>query len=233
MRSQRTGAAIRRALPFLLGASFIWLAGCSAGDGPRADDSALVLAIPAPDATRNETITVSGTVDRVATVSVGDQSIEASGGWSLEIPLEYGQTTVRVFADNGLATATQDVLLVRLAPARITAEFTSAIPPRPSLDDELWLDIDAALSGPSYAGRNIPHPPHANVHDVLVAWEQSGRAIEYSYSESFGFGLESIEGHGALSEWCYDVNGSEAPLGITGQEFRPGDVIAWHSCVVA
>lgn len=200
------------------------------GSASSADAPVLAVEVPAP--TQNESMLLEGTVDRAARISAGPLSVDANGPWSIAVPLEFGQNPVLVIADDGKQTTKQEVVLVRLAPATMTADFTSAVPPRPSLNDTIWLDVDAFLSAPAYAGKTLAHPPHANVHDALVAWVQAGRAVEFSYNANYGFGLESIEGHGALSEWCYDVNGESASLGITGQEFRPGDTIAWHSCIV-
>lgn len=220
--------------PPLLAAILVSLSvtGCLAENGNSfSEPSSLGLVVSPLQQTRNESVTLTGSVDGSARVSAGGQSVDAEGPWALVIALDFGQTALRVIADDGRETAVQDVTAVRLAPATLTAEFASAVPPRAALNDTIWLDIDAFLSGPDYVGRNLPHPPHANVHDVLMAWIISGRTVDFSYSENYGFGLESIEGHGALSEWCYDVNGSSAELGITGQEFRPGDAIAWHSCI--
>ena len=200
----------------------------SASGGP-----ALTVDPPAP--TQGDMAMLTGTLDRAARLSVtGAAPLDAKAGpWMVHVPLEFGQTPVRVVADDGLATAAQDVVLVRLAPATVRAEFRSAVPPRDPIDVALWVDVDGHLSAPQYEGKGIPHPPHANVHDVMAALAAAGHPVEFSYHESFAFGVESIDGHGALSDWCYTVNGESASLGITGQEFRPGDVIEWSGCVVA
>ncbi|MEA3191180.1 MAG: hypothetical protein QOD77_1762 [Thermoplasmata archaeon] len=194
----------------------------------------LTLTVTAPAPTRSATLVLAGTVDRAVRLTVTNATTAdvPAGPWSVTVPLDYGQTPLRVLADDGKATAVRDVVAVRLASARVQAEFTAAIPQKAPLDDEVWLDIDAFLSAPDYDGKPIAHPPHANVHDVLVAWTQTGRAVEFSFNDSFGFGVESIDGYGALSDWCYDVNGASAPLGITGMAFQPGDEIAWHGCVL-
>lgn len=183
--------------------------------------------------TKNETVRLAGTVSQDAIVSAGSQSVEvAAGSWFFDLAIDHGQTPLTVTADDGRSVQQTQVVAIRLAKATLSAEFTSAVPPRNSIEDEVWIDIDSLLSAASYEERGIQHPSYANVHDVLVAWTQMGRAIEFSYHESYGFGVESIEGHGALSDWCYDVNGSSADLGITGQEFKPNDSISWHGCVV-
>lgn len=196
-----------------------------------AGTGSLGLAVEPPQPTRDTTIALNGTLAKAATLSVGAHRLAADAGpWTLDVPLDYGQTPVRIVADDGTTTEQRNLILVRLAPATVSAEFASAVPPRANIQDEVWLDIDAHLSAPDYEGRNQPHPPHANIHDVLVAWAQAGRTLELSYHETFAFGVESIEGHGALSDWCYTLNGQTAELGITGQAFTPGDVIAWSGC---
>lgn len=200
--------------------------------GTSTEDVGLTVQPPMP--TRGDRITLNGTLGRAATLSIGSDSRElAAGDWTFELPLEPGQTPVRIVADDGRATQAIDLVLVRLAPATLSAEFTSALPPRAAIADTIWFDIDALLAAPLHDGKGIPHPPHATVHDALVAWTQAGRAVEVSYHESFAFGVESIDGHGALSDWCYTVNGENAELGITGQRFEPGDVIHWSGCLGA
>lgn len=234
------------------------LAGCaeeSAGDKALADATtssgvaAPITAAAAPGAvairldpletTQTDSVLVRGSVDAPTPVVVRasragsapvEQRLDAVAAWEILMPLQIGHNLVEAFTPSGGAA---NAIAVRLAEATVSAEFASAVPQRPPIEDTVWVDIDAFASAPEYAGKNLPHPPKANVHDVLVTWTaQTGTPVEYSYSESFGFGVESIDGHGALSDWCYDVNGESAPLGITGMEFKPGDVISWHGCFV-
>lgn len=192
----------------------------------------LGLTVDAPAPTQQDMLMLTGTLDRAARLSVtGAKPIDAQAGqWTVQVPLEFGRTPVTVLADDGTSTARQELLLVRLAEATVRAEFASAIPPRDPLDVQLWIDIDEQASAPQYDGKGIPHPPHANVHDVMTVLDREGHAVEFSYHESFAFGVESIEGQGAFSDWCYRVNGEIADLGITGQQFEPGDEIEWFPC---
>lgn len=215
-----------------------WLYTVIESDGGASELGLQVDAIdPSPEATAR----LSGSVGVPAKVSVearrdGErifaQSIDADGLWTLDVQgIPFGRSLVVVTADDGATTQRADLMLVRLAPATVAAEFTSAVPQRPAVNDTIWVDVDAFLSAPQYVGQPIEHPPFANVHDVMETWNAT-RPIAFSFHPSFGAGVESIDGHGALSDWCYDVNGDSAPLGITGMEFHPGDVIEWHGCAL-
>jgi hypothetical protein len=197
---------------------------------PLAQDPAPIgVTVDPPAPTQTETTTVTGSVNHDALVSIdGGPSIEAKQGrWSLTTqPLDYGQTATKVRVEDGVHSVVVNVTFVRLASTRLSAQFP-VVPPHAAIADEVWFDIDAYLSKPQYEAAGIEHPPHPNVHDALVAW---GRDIVFSGPGTFGFGVESIEGQGYFSDWCYDVNGKSAPLGITDMEFKPGDVIAWHGC---
>ena len=213
------------------GAADLTSATTSSSVAPLAvDPNPIGVTVDTPAPTQTETATVTGSVNHDALVSIdGGPSIDVPAGrWSLTTQvLDFGRTPSVVRVSDGVHSVSSNVTFVRLAPATLSAEFTSAVPPRAPIEDTVWFDVDAFLSAPQYEAAGVAHPPHANVHDALVAW---GRDIVYSGPGSFGFGVESIEGHGALSDWCYDVNGESAPLGITDMEFTPGDAIAWHGC---
>jgi hypothetical protein len=198
--------------------------------GATNDPDPIGVTVDQPAPTQGETTTVTGSVNHPALVSIdGGPSLDVKGGrWTLTTQkLDFGRTPGVVRVDDGVHSVTANVTFVRLASATISAEFASAVPPRAAIEDTFWFDVDAYLSAPQYEAAGIQHPPHANVHDAMVAW---GHEVEYSGPGDFGFGVESIEGHGALSDWCYDINGASASLGITDMQFTPGDVIAWHGC---
>ena len=78
------------------------------------------------------------------------------------------------------------------------------------------------------------HPPHATVHDLMVAWSTAtGKAIDYSFFDGLGFSPDKIDGVGqpltsaAPPYWCYTLNGAHAEFGISLQQLNPGDVVAW------
>ena len=201
----------------------------SVGALASTDPDPIGVTVDPPVPTQGETATVTGSVNKDALVSIdgGPSQDVKAGRWSLVTQaLAFGQTATKVVVDDGVHSIVVNVTLVRLAPATLSAQFP-LVPPQAAIQDDIWFDIDAYLSKPLYDAAGVEHPPHPNVHDALVAW---GRAIEYSGPGEFGFGVESIEGQGYFSDWCYSINGESAPLGITDMEFKPGDVIAWHGC---
>jgi hypothetical protein len=199
------------------------------GASAPADPDPIGVTVDPAAPTQAETTTITGSVNKDALVSIdgGPSADVKAGRWQLTTQvLDFGRTATVVRVDDGVHSVAVNVTLIRLAPATISAEF-AAVPPRASIEDTVWFDVDAFLSAPQYEAAGIEHPPHANIHDAMVAW---GREVEYSGPGTFGFGVESIEGQGYFGDWCYDVNGESAPLGITDMEFKPGDVIAWHGC---
>ncbi len=202
----------------------------SSSDGPA-------LTVDAPAPTQADMLMLTGTLDRAARVSVtGAEPIDAEAGpWMVHVPLAYGRTPLTVTADDGAASTQRQVLAVRLASATFEAKFTMAVPPHADVSDLVWYDPDELASAPMYNGTSATHPPEANVHDLMVAWErQSGKAIEYSTPGSFGFGVNKIDGVGqpltasAPPYWCYTLNGASADLGISAQTLAPGDVVTWE-----
>lgn len=227
-------------------------AGCTAGE-PTGDAAApvqgddqgnatttatpIALTVDAPAPTQGDMLMLTGTVDRAARVSVtGAEPVDAQAGpWMVHVALDFGQTNLTVTADDGTATAQAQVVAVRLASATFEARFTMAVPARDPISDLVWYDPDGLASAPLYPGTPATHPPHANVHDLMVAWErQSGKVIEYSTPTAFGFGVDEIDGVGqplsssAPPYWCYKLNGASAELGISAQELSPGDVVTWE-----
>lgn len=196
---------------------------------------ALTVDPPAP--TQQDMLMLTGTVDRAARVSVtGADPVDAQAGeWMVHVPLPYGRTPLLVTADDGTASSQTQVVAIRLASATFEARFTMAVPPHPAISDLVWYDPDELASAALYNGTAAAHPPHANVHDLMVAWErQSGKTITYSDPSTFGFGVDEIDGVGqplsssAPPYWCYKLNGESASLGISAQELAPGDVVTWE-----
>lgn len=247
--------------PFLL----VLLSGClseeSPPTNPPADDAAadalanatttrgslpLLLTVDAPQATQNESVTLTGTVDqpaRLLVTSAGDGvatelaglDVLQAGAWTLAVPVAGGRTNLTVTAEAGVGTAQATVLAVRLLSATLEVLYTSAVPPHPDVADLVWYDPDGYASAPSYEGTTMAHPPHANVHDLMVSWSiATGKDIVYSYFDGLGFSPDKIDGVGqpltsaAPPYWCYEVNGQTADFGISLQELNEGDVVTWE-----
>lgn len=197
---------------------------------------ALVLSVDALAPTREAIVTLQGTVSQAARVSAASAAQDVTAGaWTLDIPLDPGQTTLVVTADTGEQTQRASVIAVRLVAATFEARYTMAAPPHPTDRAEVWYDPDGMASAFLYEGTGTTHPPHATVHDLMVTWEvQESKTVTYSHSEAFGFGVERIEGVGqpltasAPPYWCYKLNGSSPDLGITLQAISPGDVVVWE-----
>ena len=203
------------------------------GNG-SSDPPALTVDAPAP--TQQDMVMLTGTLDRPARLSVGETTVDAEAGpWMVHVNLEYGRTPLLVIADDGMATTQVEVVAVRLAAATFEAEFTAAVPPHAAIREIVWYDPDELASASLYNGTPATHPPTANVHDLMVAWErQAGKTIDYSEPASFGFGVDKIDGVGqplsasAPPYWCYTLNGQTAELGISAQELAPGDIVKWE-----
>lgn len=252
-----TRPAFARCMPVLLLALALALAGCSSRDGgaeatdlpstttsssamvPLALDPAPIgVTVDPPAPTQAETATVTGSVNQAARVSIdGGPSIEVEAGrWSLvSQPLDFGRTLAVVRVEDGVHSATADVLFVRLAPVTIQVLYTMAVPAHEPSEHVIWMDVDAFASAPQYEGKARPHPGFANVHDAMATWTiQTGKQVEYSYHESFDFGVNKIDGVGqpldasAPPYWGYEVNGETADLGITLQPVAPNDVVSWE-----
>lgn len=192
--------------------------------------------------TRNETVFVQGEVTAASQLSfvldhAGEKAVlpgmAADGVWGLEVVIPHGNSTLHVTADDGVTTATANASLVRLANGTVQVHF-KGLPGHTDRNDEVWFDPDSAPSASHYVGQGVPHPGYANVHDLMVAWtSQTGVPVVYKPHSSFGSQVMQIDGVGdptlhSSVFWCYTVNGATASLGITGQEFHPGDAVAWH-----
>lgn len=247
--------------PFLL----VLLSGCLFEESPAAtlpeDDGAaaalanattthgplpVLLAVDAPQPTQNETVTLTGTIDQPARLLVTSAvdgvatelarvDVAQDGAWSLAVPVAGGRTNLTVTAETGAETAQATVLAVRLLSATLEVLFTAAVPPHPDVADLVWYDPDGHASAPAYEGTTMAHPPHANVHDLMVSWSTAtGKEIVYSYFDGLGFSPDEIDGVGqpltstAPPYWCYTVNGATADFGISLQELNAGDVVTWE-----
>ena len=244
-------------LPALALVLALALAGCAQGEDPggtaadltssaSSSSSAPLLLDPAPlgvtvdppAPTQSETATLTGSVNQAARVSIdGGPGIDVEAGrWTLvSQPLDFGRTAAVVRVEDGVHSVTADVLLVRLAPVTVEVTYTMAVPAHAPSEHTLWMDLDAFASAPLYDGKARPHPGFANVHDAMATWSaQTGTPVEYSYHESFDFGVNKIDGVGqpldasAPPYWGYKVNGDTADLGITLQPVTPGDVVSWE-----
>jgi hypothetical protein len=245
-------------LPALALVVALALAGCSQDGGPGGDSQDLTssaasssseapllldpaplgVTVDPPAPTQAETATLTGSVNQAARVSIdgGPGTDVEAGRWTLvSQPLDFGRTPAVVRVEDGVHSVTADVVLVRLAPMTVQVTYTMAVPAHPPSEHTLWMDLDAFSSAPLYEGKARPHPGFANVHDAMATWSaQTGTPVEYSYHESFDFGVNKIDGVGqpldasAPPYWGYEVNGETADLGITLQPLAPGDVVSWE-----
>ena len=232
-----------RQLAVLALAAVMMAAGCAQPEKPADGDLRFGLVVDPVAPTDQATVTITGTLDHPARllvigqrggVTVFENESEARGAWTLETPdLPYGRTEVKFIADDGHATARANVTIVRLAPFAFDVLYTS-YPAHSDSQDDVLLDIDAKGSSPAYDGRDVAHPPHATVHDLMVAWSrQTGLVVQYDYGTGFGYAATHFDGVGQpLSSslppyWCYKLNGQYASLGLSLQEVKPGDAIAW------
>jgi hypothetical protein len=209
------------------------VAGNSSDPGTTDD----LLRVDPVEPTRGDSVTLTGEVARDATVSVRNgPSVEAAkGAWSLVVPLAaHGRTLVTLVADDGAATQSVDLALVRLASATFETKY-KAQPTHPDGSDAVWHDPSVHASLPMYDGKGAARTDQYSVHDLMVDWTaQTGRPVEYGYSESFGFSVSRIDGVGQPVDaslppyWCYKVNGVSADFGISLQAVAPGDVVTWE-----
>jgi hypothetical protein len=187
--------------------------------------------------TQQDAVTLTGQVARDATVSIrnGPSVQAAKGAWTLKVPLAaYGQTRATLVADDGKATQAVDLVLVRLASATFETKYT-AYPAHDDGSDTVWFDPSVRASLPMYDGKAAPRSDQYSVHDLMVDWTaQTGTAIEYGYSESFGFSVSKIDGVGQPVDaslppyWCYKVDGQTADFGISLQPLLPGQTVTWE-----
>ncbi|HJQ93689.1 MAG TPA: DUF4430 domain-containing protein [Candidatus Thermoplasmatota archaeon] len=207
------------------------------GDSAANDPNPIGVTVDPPPPTQAETTKVTGSVNRPARVSIdGGPGIDVEAGrWELvSQPLAFGQTPGKVRVEDGVHSVVVNVTFVRLASATFEALYT-AYPVHDDTSDLIWYDPGTLASLPLYDGKGAARAATYSVHDFMVAWSTAtGREVEYSYSESFGFGVSKIDGVGqpldssAPPYWCYKVNGESADLGISLQPMAPGDVVTWE-----
>jgi hypothetical protein len=201
------------------------------------DPDPIGVTVDPPAPTQGETATVTGSVNHPARISIdGGPSVEAGAGrWSLESPpLAFGRTPAVLRIDDGVHSVAVDVTFVRLASGTFEALYT-AYPLHADISDVVWYDPGVLASLPQYEGKATARATAYSVHDFMAAWTTAtGREIEYSYSDDFGFGVSKVDGIGqpisaaAPPYWCYKVNGETADLGISLQPMQPGDVVTWE-----
>lgn len=201
------------------------------------DPAPIGVTVDPPAPTQGETATVTGSVNQPATVSLdGGPSIDVEAGrWSLESqPLPFGKTGTRLRVEDGVHSVVVNVTFVRLASGTFEAKYT-AYPLHDDTSDVVWYDPTVLASLPQYEGLTTPRAATFSVHDFMAAWSaQTSLEVEYSYSESFGFGVDRIDGVGqpldssAPPYWCYKVDGATADLGISLQPMEPGQVVTWE-----
>ena len=210
----------------------------AAGNGSSSSPVKVTVAPVAP--TQGDKATVAGTVDRptklTVMASVGDAvgfqtTVQADKAWSAQVPLAYGHNSVEAFAADGGAA---NVTIVRLASGTFVAKYT-AYPIHPDTTDTVWYDPGTFASAPQYAGKSAPRADTFSVHDFMADWTaQTGKAIEYGYSDSFGYSVSKIDGVGqpvtasAPPYWCYKLDGQTADLGISLEPFAPGQTLTWE-----
>lgn len=206
----------------------------STGGNATADD---LVRVEPVEPTQGGSVTLRGEVTRDATVSVrnGPSVAAAKGAWTLDVPLPgFGATRVLLVADDGAATQSLELSLVRLASATFEAVYT-AYPAHEDTSDLVWYDPSVHASLPMYDGKGTARTDQFSVHDLMAAWTaQTGRPVEYGYSEAFGFSVSKIDGVGQPVDaslppyWCYQVNGESADFGISLMTVAPGDVVTWE-----
>ncbi|HUR25941.1 MAG TPA: DUF4430 domain-containing protein [Candidatus Thermoplasmatota archaeon] len=240
-------------LPVLVLALAFALAGCSDGGGKvreptssstsssvlplTVDPAPLGATVDPPAPTQAETATVTGSLNHDARVSIdGGPSIDATAGrWTLASqPLPFGHTPAKVRIEDGTHSVVVNVTFVRLASGTFEALYT-AYPMHDDISSLVWYDPGVLAASPLYEGKGTARAATFSVHDFMEAWSaQTTREIDYSYSESFGFGVNRIDGIGqpldssAPPYWCYKLNGESADLGISLQPMAPGDVVTWE-----
>lgn len=220
------------------------LAGCSDSVGSRDPAAGIDFHVDAVAPATQDTALLVGTVGDASHLSVvveraGEVFFEAltdiDGAWSLLVTdLPYGHSQVRLFVESEAGVARANLTLVRLAPVSFEVRYT-AYPAHSDFGDAVMLDVDGRISAPAYVDRDVSHPPHATIHDVLVTWsEATGIVVDYEYGNGFGYALTRIDGVGQPLDsalppyWCYMINGAYAQLGLTLQEVKPGDVVVWE-----
>lgn len=168
-----------------------------------------------------------------ADAGAGSFQRRSDGTWTLTLKVSPGRTNVTVTDDDGTHAVSARLVVTRLVQGTVQVDFRGA-PGHANHNDRVWIDVDAHASNGYYKGQPVPHPAYANVHDLLVTWTNAtGVAVVYKPDSNFGQQLMQIDGVGdptlnTSSFWCYNVNGSSAPLGITAMEFKPGDVVSWN-----
>lgn len=85
-----------------------------------------------------------------------------------------------------------------------------------------------------YDGRDVEHPDHYTVHDLMVQWsEDEGVPVQTSHFDGIGFSLDAVDGvAGSFSDtacwfWSLSVDGEPSQLGMGEVEVRDGTAVTW------
>jgi len=85
-----------------------------------------------------------------------------------------------------------------------------------------------------YDGRDVEHPDHYTVHDLMVQWsEDEGVPVQTGYFDGIGFSLDAIDGvagdfsDGACWFWSLSIDGEASEVGMGEVEVRDGTAVAW------
>lgn len=181
-------------------------------------------------------VTVTTSHESLLHLTNGNRSVAAQqldGEATFRVALSHGHNVLRATADDGTQTATAELVVVRLAEARVQVRF-NGYPGLEDRDDPFWFDIHTFHSRPLYDDVDMEHPGNTTVHDAMAAWEvATGVPVDYRFTPSLGYSVTHIDGAGnpvdsaAPPWWCYQVNGQAPDLGVSSQPFVPGDVILW------
>lgn len=189
---------------------------------------------------QGESATLTGTVDRLVTLTVahadGTDSFEANGTWNHTYKPSFGHDDVVITADDGTSTTNTTVQVRRNMQVTVEVDYDPASG-REDTSHTLWWDFGGLRSlhdDPTYEDCDQPHPGQPNAHDALLDFEDaSGTDLGFTPCGQFGVGIDSVDGYTSASYWCWLVNGETAELGISLLELEDGDVFTFVDCFVA
>lgn len=239
----------------ILAALLLSLAGCTepapnAHDGdadptgqPAVNETRMPLSLSIDQAEMvlqgTDTATISGTTSDGATISylydrdLGGLATLDNGTWSATFTVPFGHTIVEVFADDGVETLREEVLVKRNMELTVTIDHDPAQGKADRSDTFYWDHGSLrSMNDASYEGCEQPHPERANAHDALLDYSDIvGVPITYTDCGSFGVSVDVVDDvdYGPLG-WCFNVNGEAAEFGISLLELNDGDVFAFVNC---
>lgn len=217
--------------------------GSSPSGAPSANPGAPALTVPEKLAVLNDTVTFAVSTSTgillEAEAEPGTVQVTLSettpGNWTVTASmLAHGHTVLTFTADNGHASTQANTTVARWMQVTVEVRYKGA-PGATDRTDVVLFDPMAFASAPAYEGQTVAHPGHATVHDAMVEWtEDTGVAVAYDYHPTFAYAVRQIGGIGApvsglpAQAWCYEINGSSAPLGISTMAVTDGDVMTWN-----